>query len=82
MSLHIYFQAFVLTKAKLEFYLMNKDKDSKVIFKFLDAQLLVRRIEPNYAYLVAHTKALLAGAVAKYNMTRVEVNSFTFGSGS
>jgi hypothetical protein len=53
-----------LTKANREFYLMNKDADSKDVFKFLDAQLLVRRIKPNPSYLIAHTKALQNGAVA------------------
>jgi hypothetical protein len=71
-----------LIKAKRDFYLTNKDADSKVVFKLLDSQLLVMRIEPNRAYLIIHTKALQAGAVAKYNITRVEVKSFTFGSGS
>jgi hypothetical protein len=71
-----------LTKAKREFYLMIKDSDSKVVFKFLDAQLLVKRVKPNPAYLIAHTKALQAGAVPKYNLTSVEVKTFTFASGS
>jgi hypothetical protein len=71
-----------LTKAHLEFYLMNKDSDSKIIFKFLDAQLLVKRVKPNPAYLMAQNTALVAGAFAKYNLTGVEVQSFTFASGS
>jgi len=36
-----------LTKGRHSFYLMNKSVDSKTVFKFLDAQLLVRRIRPN-----------------------------------
>jgi hypothetical protein len=71
-----------LTKAKHEFYFMNKDGDSKVVFKFLDAQLLVKRARPNPPYLIAHNKVLLAGAIAKYNFTRVEFKSFTFARGS
>ena len=43
-----------LTKAKQNFFLMNKAADSKVAFKFLDAQLLVNRIRPNSAYLLGH----------------------------
>ena len=35
-----------LTKAIREFYLMNKDKDSKVVFELLDAHLLVKRVRP------------------------------------
>jgi hypothetical protein len=43
-----------LTKARCAFYLMNKDADSKVEFEFLDAQLLVNRVRPISAYLLAH----------------------------
>jgi hypothetical protein len=35
-----------LTKARFTFYLMNKNVDTKTTFKFLDAQLLVRRVRP------------------------------------
>jgi len=38
-----------LTKARPSFYLMNKSVDSKMVFKFLDSQLLVRRDRPNPA---------------------------------
>jgi hypothetical protein len=68
-----------LTKAKREFYLMNKDADSKVVFRFLDVQLLVQRVRPNPAYLIAHNNSR---AIAKYNLTRVEFMFFTFASGS
>jgi hypothetical protein len=71
-----------VTKAKLEFYLMNKDSDSKVTFKFLDAQLLVKRVKANPAILAAHSTALHAGALAKYHFTRVEVRTFTYAIGS
>jgi hypothetical protein len=71
-----------LTKARREFYLMNKDEDSKVTSKFLDAQLLIKLVIPNPAYLIAHNTALQAGALATFNLTRVEVKSFTFASGS
>jgi hypothetical protein len=57
---------------------MNKDADSKFVFKFLEAQLLVKRYRPNPAFLIAHNKGLLAGAIAKYNLTRVELKTFTF----
>jgi hypothetical protein len=70
------------TKGRREFYLMNKDADSKDVFKFLDAQLLVKRVKPNPAYLYAHTMALKAGAIAKYNLSRIEVKTFTYGSSS
>jgi hypothetical protein len=71
-----------LTKGRREFYLMNKDADSKVVFKFMDAQLLVKRVKPNPACLVAYTKALQAGPIAKYNLSGVEVKTFTYISGS
>ena len=44
-----------LTKPRPSFYLINKSVDSKTVFKFLDAQLLVR---PNPAILLAHTATL------------------------
>jgi hypothetical protein len=71
-----------LTKGRREFYLMAKDEDSKVSFKFLDPQLLVKRVKANPAYLVAHTEVLQGGAIAKYNLSRVEIKTFTFASGS
>ena len=43
-----------LTKAKPSFYLMNKDPESKVVFKFLVAQLLVNRVRSSPSILVAH----------------------------
>ena len=61
---------------------MNKDKDSQVVFKLLDAQLLVKRVRPNPAYLVAHNNALKAGTIAKFKLTRVELKTFTFSNGS
>jgi hypothetical protein len=54
-----------LTKARRAFYLMNKDVDSKVEFKFLDAQLLVKSVRPNPAYLLAHNATLPRG-LARY----------------
>ena len=50
---------------------MNKDADSKDVFELLDAQLLVNRVTPNPACLVAHNTSLHAGEIAKYNLTRV-----------
>jgi len=40
-----------LTRARPSFYLMNKSADTKTNFKFLDAYLLVRRVQPNPAIL-------------------------------
>ena len=61
-----------LTKARSSFYLMNKNFDSKAVFKFFDAQLLVRRIRPNSAILIAHNSTLSKGSITRYNLTRVE----------
>jgi len=69
-------------KVNRDFYLMDKDPDSKVIFKFLDAQLLVNRFKPNPAYLLTHTTILQTWGLVKYYLTRVELKTFTFSSGS
>jgi hypothetical protein len=61
---------------------MDKNEDSKVSFKFLNAQPLVKRVKPNPAFFVGYTKALQAGAIAKYNLSSVEIKTFTFASGS
>jgi len=60
---------------------MNKDKDSKVIFKILDAFLLLRRIRPNPHIPTAHNETLSRGLLARYNFSRVELKTFTFSSG-
>jgi len=71
-----------LTKARPSFYLMNKSVDSKTVFKFLDAQLLLRRLRPNHAILLAHNSTPNKGSLARYNLTRVELKTFTFSAGS
>jgi len=69
---------FKLTKARPNFYLMNKDAETKTVFKFLDAQLLVNRVRPSPCLLLAYNNALGKGAFARYSLTRVELKSFTF----
>ena len=59
----------------------SKSENSNAVFKILDAQLLVRRVRPDPAYLIAHNTSLQAGAIALYNMTRVELKTFTFAKG-
>jgi len=71
-----------LTQAKPSFNLMNKYAETKTVFKFLDAQLLVNRVRPSPLLLLAHNIALGKGALARYNLTRVEVKSFTYSSGA
>jgi len=67
-----------LTKARTSFYMMGKEVDSKNTFKFLDAQLLVKRVKTDPVTLLVHTATLNTGALARYNMTRVELKTFTF----
>ena len=71
-----------LTKARSSFYLMNATADSKTTSKFLDAKLFVKRIRPHLHLLSAHNDTLTDGAIARYNLTRVELKSFTFAPGS
>jgi len=71
-----------LTKARPSFYMMSKEVDTKTTFKFSDAQLLVKRVKPDPATLLAHTATLNTGALARYNMTRSELKTFTFSAGS
>jgi len=62
--------------------MMSKAADSKTTFKFLDTQLLFKRITPDPVMLLAHTSTLNTGAIARYNMTGVERTTFTFSAGS
>jgi len=71
-----------LTKARPAFYMMSKKADSKTTFKFLDTQLLLKRMKSDPAMLLAHNARLYTGALARYNTTRVVRKSFTFPAGS
>jgi len=72
-----------LTKAKDDFYIMNSHTGTKTraTFKFLDAELIVRRIRPSPKIFVAHTEALSKGCLDRYNVTRVELKTFTYAGG-
>jgi len=62
---------------------MKKSVDSMTLFKFLVAHLLVRRVRPNSAILLAHTATLkYRGSLALYNLTKDELKTFTFAVGS
>jgi len=61
--------------------MMSKQADSKTTFKFLDAQLLVKRVKPDPVTLLDHTATLNTGGLARYNMTSVELKTFTFSNG-
>lgn len=67
-----------LTKARSDFYLMNKTSDPKTTFKFLDARLLVNRIRPKPAILLAHNSTLRKGGIARHKFTRAELKTFTY----
>jgi hypothetical protein len=70
-----------LTKDKTNFSLMNKDSISTTNFKFLDAELLVQRIKVEPKILLAHNETLSKGCFARYNLTSVELKTFTFSKG-
>jgi len=70
------------TKAKPSFYLMNKEQETKTVFKFLNAQPLVNRVRHSPSFFFSHNIALGKGALARYNLTGVELKSFTFSSGA
>ena len=59
---------------------MNSNPDTKATFKFLE--LVVRRIRPSPKIFVAHNEALSNGIHALYNLTRVELKTFTYAGGA
>ena len=72
-----------LSKDKDDFYLMspNTDTKTKATFKFLDTELIVRRIRLSPKISVAHNEALSKGFLARYKLTRVELKTFAFAGG-
>ena len=71
-----------LTTDPLSFYLMNKNADSNITFTFLDAYLILRRVQPNTLIWSANTIALTTGAFARYDIRIFDLNISTFSSGS
>jgi len=71
-----------LTKAKPAFYLLSNKEDSKAYFKVLEALLYVKRIRPSADVLTAHNETLLEGYPVRYNLTRIELKTFTFAAGT
>ena len=43
---------------------------------------MIRIVQPNPLIMSAHESALAEGALARYNMTRVDLKTFTFSAGS
>ena len=62
--------------------MMSKAAESKTTFKFFDAQLLVKRIKPDTVILLSYISVMNTGALTRYNMTRVELKTFTYSGGS
>jgi len=61
---------------------MNKDADSKTVFKFLDAWLLVNSVKTDPTIHLAHNATLVKGPLARCKFTSVELKTFTFSSGA
>jgi len=70
-----------LTKGKRPFYLTNTKADFTTKFQYLEAYLIVNRIRPNHSYPEAHNTTLVKGGLARYNLTTVELKTFTFSPG-
>jgi hypothetical protein len=70
-----------LTKAKTSFSLMKKDYTLTTTFKFVDAELLVRRTKTEPKILLAHNETLSKVCFERYNLTEVELKIFTFSKG-
>jgi len=72
-----------LTKAKEDLYLKSPNTDTKVkaTFKFLDAELIVRRIRPSPKISIAHIEALSKVFLARYNFTRDKLKTSTYADG-
>jgi len=60
---------------------MNKDTDSKTVFKFLDDWLLVNRVKTDPTITTAHNATLAKRPLALYKLTSVELKTSTFSSG-
>lgn len=67
-------------KVNSNFYIMCKDSVSNSPSNFLDAILLVNRARPIPSILMANNSALSKGAIARWNLTGVELKTFTFTS--
>ena len=61
---------------------MSNKEGSKVYFKVLEALLYVKRIRPSAGVITAHNEALFAGYPVRYNLTRLELKTFTFAAGT
>ena len=60
---------------------MSIKADSTIKFQFLEAYLIDNRIRSNPSYLIVHINTLAKGGHARYNLTRVELKTFTLSAG-
>ena len=60
---------------------MSIKADSTTKFHFHEAYLIVNRIRAYPSYLIAHNTTLAKSGLARYNLTRVELKTFTFSHG-
>ena len=61
---------------------MNNTADSETTFKFLVIYMMVRRLQQKPLIFSAHDMALTMGALARYNITIVDLKTFIFSAGS
>ena len=69
-------------KGRSNLYLTNKDAESKVVFNFLDARLYAKRVRPNPTLTLTNNATFAKGVLARYNITRVALKTFTFSAGT
>jgi len=61
---------------------MNKDAESKDVFKFLFARLFVKGVRPNPRLPLAHKAIPAKDALSRYNITRFAFKTFIFSAES
>jgi hypothetical protein len=57
---------------------MHTDATHSTVFKFLDAKLYVKRIRASPDFLLAQNEPPNQGVLSFYNVTRVDLKTFTF----
>lgn len=70
-----------LTRSPSSFYLLSAKSDAKAVFKISDASLFVRHVKPSPPIYLAHNAAL-EKVNARYDVTRVDLKTFTFSAGA
>lgn len=70
-----------MIKSADSFFLYGPDKDSKVTLKITDATLYMKNVQISPSVLIAHARTL-SHSRAIYNITRVDLKTFTIPQGS